>query len=176
MQGYVQVYTGDGKGKTTAAIGLAVRAAGAGLKVLFVQFIKGGRYSEIKALKALDDRIGGRIEVRQYGRGRFIKGQPDPEDVAAARRGLDEIKALMENGSGFDIIVLDEANVAVACGLFDITALLAVIDSRPETVELVITGRGADPQVVQRADLVTEMRAVKHYYEVGVAARVGIEK
>jgi cob(I)alamin adenosyltransferase len=172
MQGYIQVYTGDGKGKTTAAIGLAVRAAGAGLKVLFVQFIKGGRYSEIKALEALGDRI----EVRQYGRGRFIKGQPDLEDVTAARRGLAEIQALLKNGSDFDIIVLDEANVAVTCGLFDITALLAVIDSRPESVELVITGRGADPKVVERADLVTEMRAVKHCYAAGVAARMGIEK
>jgi cob(I)alamin adenosyltransferase len=172
MQGYVQVYTGDGKGKTTAAIGLAVRAAGAGLKVLFVQFIKGGRYSEIKALEALGDRI----EVRKYGRGRFIKGAPAPEDVAAARRGLAEIQAMMENGCDVDVIVLDEANVAVTCGLFDTAALLTVIGSRPKTVELVITGRDADPRVVQKADLVTEMRAIKHYYEAGVAARMGIEK
>jgi cob(I)alamin adenosyltransferase len=172
MQGYVQVYTGEGKGKTTAAIGLAVRAAGAGLKVLFVQFIKGNRYSEIKALEALGDRI----EVRQYGRGRFIKGKPAPEDVAAAASGLAEIQALLNRGCDFDLIVLDEANVAVTCGLFDTEALLAVIDSRPQAVELVITGRGADPKVVERADLVTEMRAVKHYYDAGVAARVGIEK
>jgi cob(I)alamin adenosyltransferase len=172
MQGYVQVYTGEGKGKTTAAIGLAVRAAGAGLKVLFVQFIKGKCTSEIRALEALGDRI----EVRQYGLGRFIKGKPAPEDVAAAESGLAEIQAMLNKGCDFDVIVLDEANVAVTCGLFDPEALLAVIDSRPPKVELVITGRGADPKVMERADLVTEMRAVKHYYDAGVAARVGIEK
>lgn len=171
-KGYLQVYTGDGKGKTTAAIGLAVRAAGAGLKVLFVQFIKGDRYSEIKALEALGDTI----TVRQYGLGRFIKGEPAPEDVQAAQRGLAETRAMMGKASGLDVVVLDEANVAVTCGLFDTEALLAVIDSRPETVELVITGRGADPRVVERADLVTEMRAVKHYFEQGVMARTGIEK
>jgi cob(I)alamin adenosyltransferase len=172
MQGYVQVYTGDGKGKTTAAIGLAVRAAGAGLTVLFVQFIKGGRYSEITALEALGDHI----EIRQYGRGRFIKGRPAPEDVTAARWGLAEIQAMLENDCDFDVIILDEANVAVTCGLFDTEALLTVIQSRPAAVELVITGRGADPRVIEKADLVTEMRAVKHYYTAGVEARMGIEK
>lgn len=172
MKGYLQVYTGNGKGKTTAAIGLAVRAAGAGLKVLFAQFIKGERYSEIKALETLNERI----TVRQYGLGRFIKGKPHPEDLQAARTGLGEIRGLLNNGCGFDVIVLDEANVAVTCGLFDTEALLAVIDCRPETVELVITGRGADPRVVEKADLVTEMREVKHYYKAGVMARTGIEK
>jgi cob(I)alamin adenosyltransferase len=172
MQGYLQVYTGDGKGKTTAAIGLSIRAAGAGLKTLFVQFIKGDRYSEIKALEPLEDRI----TVRQYGLGRFVKGKPDPEDVAAAQEGLAEIAAMMTNGCGFDLIVLDEANVAVSCGLFDTEALLEVIDRRPDRVELVITGRGADPRVIERADLVTEMREVKHYYKAGVMARTGIEK
>ncbi len=171
MKGYLHVYTGDGKGKTTAAIGLSIRAAGAGMKVLIVQFIKGGHYSEINALKPLGDRI----TVRQYGLGRFINGQPTPEDVRAAQEGLAEIATLMKNGCDVDLIVLDEANVAVACGLFDTEALLDVINCRPESVELVITGRDADPRVIEKADLVTEMRAVKHYYQNGVMARAGIE-
>lgn len=171
-KGYLQVYTGEGKGKTTAAIGLTVRAAGAGLKVLFVQFIKGDRYSEIKALETLGDRV----TVRQYGLGRFVKGKPAPEDMAAAREGLAEVGAMMTNGCGFDVIVLDEANVAITCDLFDTEALLEVIDSRPENVELIITGRGADPRIIEKADLVTEMREVKHYYKQGVMARTGIEK
>ena len=172
MKGYLQVYTGNGKGKTTAAIGLAVRAAGAGLKVLFVQFIKGGRYSEIKALETLSEHI----TVRQYGLGRFIKGKPDPRDLRAAQAGLAEVSGMLTDRCSVDVIVLDEANVAVACGLFDTQDLLEVIDRRPEAVEMVITGRGADPRVVERADLVTEMREVKHYYQAGVVARTGIEK
>ncbi len=171
MEGYVQVYTGDGKGKTTAALGLAVRAAGAGLRVLFVQFVKGMEYSEMKALQRFADLI----TVRQYGRGCFIYGEPAAEDCAAAKAGLDDVRAALVSGE-FDVVVLDEANIATSLGLFTVRELLEVIAARPTGVELVITGRDADSRVVAAADLVTEMREIKHYYQRGVQARVGIEK
>lgn len=170
-KGYVHVYTGDGKGKTTAAIGLAIRAAGAGLRVLFVQFIKGMAYSEITALKKLSDCIC----VRQYGRGRFIKGEPCSEDIDAAGRGLTEIEQALTN-DGYDMVVLDEANVAIQCSLFPIEKLVELIAAKPPHVEMVITGRYAHPFLLDCADVVTEMKEVKHYYQRGITARVGIEK
>jgi cob(I)alamin adenosyltransferase len=171
MKGYIQVYTGDGKGKTTAALGLSVRAAGAGLSVYFAQFIKAGEYSEIKALKG----FSGRITVAQFGRGRFITGAPAPEDMAAAAEGLEKVRAAMASGE-YDVIVLDEANGAVQAGLFPVAALLDIMAAKPDGVELVVTGRNAREEVVARADLVTEMREVKHYYVKGGGARLGIEK
>ena len=170
-KGYIQVYTGDGKGKTTAALGLALRAAGAGLTIYIAQFIKSGDYSEITALL----RFSERIRVEQFGRGRFVKGNPEAADVDAARNGLAAVRKALESGA-YHLVVMDEANVAATLGLFSVEDLMAVMDRSPDAVELVITGRGADPRVVARADLVTEMRAVKHYYPDGVSARVGIEK
>ena len=170
MQGFVQVYTGDGKGKTTAALGLALRAAGAGLRVYFGQFIKNADYSEIKALARFADCI----TVRQFGRGCFLLTEPAPEDRAAARRALDAIGLALTSG-GYDLVIADEANVAVALGLIEPDDLVALIDLRPEQVELVLTGRGAPDAVLARADLVTEMRCVRHYYDRGVLARQGIE-
>jgi cob(I)alamin adenosyltransferase len=170
-KGYIQVYTGDGKGKTTAALGLSIRAAGAGLKVFIGQFIKMGDYSEIKSLKRFSDCI----TVEQFGLGRFYKGKPSPEDISAARKGLHRIKEVMSSGE-YDLLILEEANVAVKCGLFDVEGLLELLNHKPEAIELVLTGRGADPRVIEKADLVTEMKAVKHYYFEGVKARVGIEK
>ena len=169
--GYTQIYTGDGKGKTTASLGLALRAAGAGLKVYIAQFIKSSDYSEIRALARYDDCI----TVEQFGMGRFIKGQPAPEDVSAARKGLQAVRNVLESGI-YQVVIMEEGNVAAACGLFGVEEILAIIDQKPGHVELVITGRGANPRVIEKADLVTEMKAVKHYYQAGVAARVGIEK
>ena len=170
MQGFVQVYTGDGKGKTTAALGLALRAAGAGLRIYFGQFIKNADYSEIKALARFADCI----TVRQFGRGCFLLTEPAPEDRAAARRALDAIGLALVSGD-YDLVIADEANVAVALGLIEPDDLVALIDQRPEQVELVLTGRGAPDAVLARADLVTEMRCVRHYYDRGVLARQGIE-
>ena len=170
MQGFVQVYTGDGKGKTTAALGLALRAAGAGLRVYFGQFIKNADYSEIKALARFADCI----TVRQFGRGCFLLTEPAPEDRAAARRGLDNVRQALVSGD-YDLVIADEANVAVALGLIEANDLVSLIDRRPEQVELVLTGRGAPDAVLARADLVTEMRCVRHYYDRGVLARQGIE-
>ena len=171
MKGYVQVYTGEGKGKTTAALGLSVRAAGAGLRVLIVQFLKAGDYSEVKALQRFSDLV----VIRQFGKGRFIKGEPSEEEVRAGVEGLAFAREALVSGR-FDVVVLEEANVAVTCGLFPVEDLLGMIASRPDHVELVITGRGADPKVMDKADLVTEMKEIKHYYSKGVQARVGIEK
>jgi cob(I)alamin adenosyltransferase len=170
-EGYVQVYTGDGKGKTTAAIGLAIRAAGAGFKVYMAQFLKKGDYSEIKAL----ERFGDLITVEQFGLGRFVKGQPETEDIVAARDGLESIKKVLSAGR-HRLVILDEANVAAACGLVSIEELLSVIEQKPDHVELILTGRGAASPVIERADLVSEVKAVKHYFNKGVKARVGIEK
>ena len=170
MQGFVQVYTGDGKGKTTAALGLALRAAGAGLRVYFGQFIKNADYSEIKALARFADCI----TVRQFGRGCFLLTEPAPEDRAAARRALEGLSEALTSGD-YDLVIADEANVAVALGLIEANDLVSLIDLRPEQVELVLTGRGAPDAVLARADLVTEMRCVRHYYDRGVLARQGIE-
>ena len=170
MQGFVQVYTGDGKGKTTAALGLAIRAAGAGMRVYIGQLVKNAAYSELATLRRLADCI----TVEQFGRGCFLLTEPAPEDVAAARRGLDAIGQAMQSG-GYDLVVADEANVAVALHLLDEADLLALIDRRPPAVELLLTGRGAPPGVIARADLVTEMRSHKHYYDRGIEARKGIE-
>lgn len=170
-KGYIQVYTGNGKGKTTAAIGLAIRAAGAGLRVFFAQFIKGMLYSEIEAL----ERFSEFITVRQYGRGCFIGKNPKQEDIEAARNGLEDIKMTMLCEE-YDVIILDEANVAVQCNLISIAQVLELINEKPFSTELIITGRYAKKEIVEAADLVTEMREVKHYYQEGVIARTGIEK
>ncbi len=171
MRGYVHVYTGNGKGKTTAALGLALRAAGAGLNVYIAQFIKHGEYSEIKALNRLSDKI----TIEQFGRGRFIKGRPSEEDLVAARRGLNQIKKILKAGK-HAVVILDEASVAVSLNLFSENELLEIIDRRPDNVEIIITGREAGPRIIEAADLVTEMKEIKHYFKSGVEARVGIEK
>ncbi|KPK36311.1 MAG: cob(I)yrinic acid a,c-diamide adenosyltransferase [Nitrospira bacterium SG8_35_1] len=171
MKGYIHIYTGNGKGKTTAALGLAIRAAGAGLRVLFAQFIKGRLYSELNALSRFSDQI----KVEQFGLPHFIHGKPAGPDIEAARRGLESVKSSMLSGS-FDMIIIDEGNVAVTFGLISKQDLLNLIAMKPENLELVITGRGALPEIIAKADLVTEMKDIKHYYDKGVDARVGIEK
>ena len=170
MKGYVQVYTGDGKGKTTAAMGLALRAAGAGLKVFIAQFVKSEKYSEIFAL----ERFADLITCRQYGSGCWLQGQPGEEDVQQARNGLDEVRRIMAAG-GHDVVILDEANIATHFGLLAADDLTALIDMKPAGVELIFTGRKADPRLIARADLVSEMREIKHYYQEGVLARKGID-
>lgn len=169
-RGYLQVYTGDGKGKTTAAMGLALRAAGRGLAVLIVQFAKARPTGEVEALR----RFSPQVEVRQFGTGSFITGKPSAADIAAAREGLACARAAAASGT-WDLLVLDEANVAVRLGLFPVDELLALVDAAGGRMEIVVTGRGADPRLLERADLVTEMREVRHYFARGVEARTGIE-
>jgi cob(I)alamin adenosyltransferase len=169
-KGYVQVYTGDGKGKTTAALGLALRAAGAGLKVFVCQFVKNQKCSEHRML----GRLGQAVTCRQYGRGLIRRGASEA-DIAAARKGLHDAAEALSVG-GYDLVILDEVNVAVYCGLIDVEDVLGLIAKKPAGIELVLTGRNAHPRIMEAADLVTEMRSVKHYYDKGVKARRGIEK
>lgn len=171
MKGYVQVYTGNGKGKTTAAFGLALRAAGAGLKVFIAQFVKGMKYSELESIKKLDDMI----TIKQYGRGWFIEKEINQEDINLAQNGLKEVRNIINSGD-YQLVILDEANIATHFKLFSPQELLDIINSKPEHVELVITGRHADPLIIDKADLVTEMHEIKHYYHKGIKARPGIEK
>ncbi len=169
--GQFQVYTGDGKGKTTAALGLALRASGAGLRVYLGQFMKAGQTSELAALKKLG------VAVEQYGSGKglLIGREAAREDVDCARAGVERVIQALR--SGYDVVIADEINCAMMCGLIGEADLMRVADERPGSVELVFTGRGASPALLKRADLVTEMRAVKHYYaEKGLPARTGIEK
>lgn len=171
VRGFVQIYTGNGRGKTTAAIGLSIRAAGAGLKVFIAQFLKQGEYSEIKTLGKFSDLIN----VEQYGSGRFVKGEPTQDEIDAAQVGLERVERALRSGE-YDLIIVEEGNVATACGLFAIQRLLDLIADKPNRMELVITGREAAPAVMEAADLVTEMVEIKHYYQRGVTARKGIEK
>jgi cob(I)alamin adenosyltransferase len=170
MKGYVQVYTGDGKGKTTAALGLALRAAGAGKKVFIAQFVKGMEYCELDSLAHLAPFI----ECKQFGRKKFIHGEPEPEDYAAAENGLNEVRSMIQSRI-FDVIILDEMNVALDMKLIPLEDVLSLIDEKPEDLELILTGRNAHPRIIERAHLVTEMRNIKHYFQKGVQARKGIE-
>jgi cob(I)alamin adenosyltransferase len=171
MKGYVQVYTGDGKGKTTAAIGLALRAVGAGLKVFMGQFVKGMEYSELKSLA----RLAPELVVKQYGREKFVHNKPQEEDFLAAKAGYEEVKKIIQSAQ-YDVVILDEANIAVYFQVLSVEDMLALIDEKPDSVELVFTGRKADPRLLAMADLVTEMKEIKHYYSKGITAREGIEK
>jgi len=170
MQGYVHVYTGNGKGKTTAALGLAIRAAGAGKKVFFGQFVKSKRYHEIDLI---EEQIPA-IRTARFGRGCFIIGEPAREDKDAALEGLKEIRKIMNSGD-FDIIILDEINIATYYDLIDPEEIVKLIREKPGPMELVLTGRYACDPILKIADIVTEMKEIKHYYQEGVKARKGIE-
>jgi cob(I)alamin adenosyltransferase len=169
-KGYVQIYTGDGKGKTTAALGLALRAAGYGMHTYIGQFIKGRPYGE---LEALSDHPC--ITIEQYGDVHHVQRKEiTPEHVARVRRGLERVREAMHSGQ-YDLVVLDEVNVVLWFKLLRVEEVLALLDDRPLNVEVILTGRRAPQQLIDRADLVTEMREVKHYYQQGVMARQGIE-
>lgn len=170
-QGLVQVYTGDGKGKSTAAFGLALRAMGRGLKVKIVQFLKGNtRYGEIIATKDL-----AAIDVVQFGSPEFVNPlHPREEDRQMARDALDHGREALLSGQ-YHLVILDEVNVAAKLGLISVDDILALIKEKPKAVELVLTGRDADPRVIEAADLVTQMTLIKHPYEKGISARYGIE-
>lgn len=172
-KGYIHIYTGNGKGKTTAALGLALRAAGYGIRTYIGQFIKSQPYGEIEAAK----RLGSLITIEQFGRKGFIHvtENPDAEDIARAQRGLERSLKMMLSGR-YQIIILDEINVAIYFGLIKEKEVLDFISQKPEQVELILTGRYAPASVIRRADLVTEMKEKKHYYQKGIKARKGIEK
>jgi cob(I)alamin adenosyltransferase len=172
-QGQVQVYTGNGKGKTTAALGLAFRAVGRGLRVCMVQFIKGGgQYGE----HAAAEKFFPELTIHQTGRdGWIFRDRLDPEDIRIAGQAL-ELARLALVGEEYDLVILDEINGAAWFGLITVENILDLVALKPPRVELVLTGRSADERVIAAADLVTEMTEIKHYYQQGVPARIGIEK
>ncbi len=169
-KGRVQVYTGSGKGKTTAALGVALRAAGAGIRVFIGQFCKGQASSEATAL----ERFADCITLQRYGCTDFICGPPTAADIAAAQAGFAEIKAVLAAGE-YPLVILDEACIACHFALIEPDELCAAIAARPPHVEVIVTGRNAPEALTAMADLVTEMREIKHYYADGVNARQGIE-
>lgn len=170
-EGKVQVYTGNGKGKTTAALGLMLRAAGAGMEIYFGQFMKTGNTSEARALREF---LSGAVTMEQYGSGEELSGPDRERDAACARAGYDKARAALVSGQ-YDLVVLDEILVAEHLGLLAVDDLLRLMDGRPAHTELVFTGRWAAEAVCQRADLVTEMGEVRHYFQSGLPARTGIE-
>ncbi|HDD25452.1 MAG TPA: cob(I)yrinic acid a,c-diamide adenosyltransferase [Chloroflexi bacterium] len=169
--GYVQVYTGDGKGKTTAALGLALRASGHGLRTYIGQFMKGQSYGELNALREHP-----LITIEQYGDVRCIhREEVTPAHISQAQAGLDRAREALLSQE-YAIVVLDEVNVSIWFGLLTVEDVLAFLDIRPPQVEVILTGRRAPQELIERADLVTEMVEVKHYYQQGVLARKGIER
>ncbi|MEI7817250.1 MAG: cob(I)yrinic acid a,c-diamide adenosyltransferase [Desulfuromonadales bacterium] len=170
-QGCIQVYTGNGKGKTTAALGLALRAVGRGLRVCMFQFIKGsGRYGEHLAA----EKLAPLMTIIQTGRPGWVNTKDITADRQTAQEALVQAQELLASGD-FDLFICDEINGAIGFGLIDVEQVLDLISLKPEKTELVLTGRNAHEKVIEAADLVTEMREIKHYYKAGVTARTGIE-
>lgn len=172
--GYVQIYTGDGKGKTTASLGLALRALGHGWKVLVIQFTKGDQgtsYGElISATKFLPN-----LHVVQFGMDRIVYSHNvSLGDFKEARKGLDYAKKAIESGE-YQLVILDEINICIDLGMIKVSEVKEILRNKPETLELVLTGRRAHPELVAMAHLVTEMKPIKHYFDIGVLARQGIE-
>jgi len=170
-RGLVQVYTGNGKGKTSAAFGLALRAIGRGLKVYIIQFIKGGfDYGELYTIDKLPN-----LKLKAFGRGKFIIEKPaGKEDVALAEEALALAEKVVKSDE-YDIVILDEINVALSLRLISLEKVLELIKNKPKHVELVLTGRNAADEIVEAADLVTEMKEIKHPFSKGYQARKGIE-
>jgi len=170
-RGFVQVYTGNGKGKTTAAFGLALRAAGHGLQTYIGQFMKGQMYGEVQALR--DNPL---VEIEQYGDAVCVRREEvTAEHAARARRGMERAREKMCSGD-FDMVILDEVNVTIWFGMLAVDEVLELLEQRPPGVEVILTGRYAPAEILAKADLVTEMREVKHYFAQGVLARDGIER
>jgi len=170
-KGLVQVYTGDGKGKTSAAFGLALRAVGRGLKVYIIQFIKGGfDYGELYIVEKIPN-----LKLATFGRGKFVTEIPPSEEDSKLAREAFELAKRVVKGGEYDVVVLDEVNVALNLKMINIEEVIDLIKNKPKHVELILTGRYAPVQIIDAADLVTEMREVKHPYTQGVPPRKGIE-
>jgi len=167
----IQIYTGKGKGKTTAALGLALRAIGHGLKVIMIQFMKGQiNYGELEAINLLPNFV-----IEQYGRPEFVNPEkPDKEDIQLAKDGLERAKNIIKSGE-FDMVILDEINVAVSFGLISADEVIELIKQTPEKTELILTGRDMPYEFAEYADLISEIREVKHYFQKGTPSRKGIE-
>ncbi len=167
----IEVYTGDGKGKTTAAFGLALRAIGHNWRVLIIQFMKGdSNYGELRTARHIPS-----LEIRQFGQRTFVeRGNPQPEDLRLAREGMEFAREAIQSGK-YQMVILDEINVAVDFGLVPLEELLELVRNCPDSIELVLTGRNAKSQLIELADLVSEIREIKHPFQKGVVNRVGID-
>ncbi len=171
-KGYIHVYTGNGKGKTTAALGQALRAAGSGLKTFIVQFMKDFPYGEVKSIRHWN----GWIELEQCGNDTFVldKRLPGKSDFEAAKQGLQRVQEAMLSGK-YSIVIMDEICVAIHFGLLNTETILLLLEKKPMSVEMILTGRYCPSELIEKADLVTEMHEIKHYYQKGIEARKGIE-
>ena len=174
--GYIQVYTGDGKGKTTASLGLAMRALGRCWKVLIIMFTKGGdNYGELHSFRNLSPEIAQNLTIVQAGLDRIVYSDNKTEhDFKEIKKGWELAKKAILNDE-YNLIILDEANIAIDLGLIDIKEVLDVLKNKPEDMEIVLTGRNAKQEIIDIAHLVSEIKPVKHYWDTGIAARKGIE-
>ena len=170
QKGYIHVYTGNGKGKTTAAFGLAVRALCAGYSVYVGQFVKSMKYNETKLTELFP-----KLQIEQLGSGCYINRKPSLEDINQAKVALKHCTEILRNGM-YDVVILDELNIALHFGLVELEEVLQTLKQRPSHVEVVITGRYAPKELIEVADLVTEMQEIKHYYQAGVLSRNGIDR
>lgn len=171
MKGLVHIYFGDGKGKTTAAMGLAVRAAGSGFNVLILQFLKNGKTGELASLKRLENVT----VIRGKGGMKFVCNMSEKEKKEALRIHTENLKEAMEQAENYQMVILDEALGACACGLLDHNLLCGFLDNKPEGLEVVLTGRNPSQELLDRADYISEIKKLRHPYDKGVLARKGIE-
>ena len=171
-KGYIQIYTGNGKGKTTAALGQALRAAGRGLKTFIVQFMKNSPYGEIKILEQMPNWV----TLEYYGNDSFVFSNKaaGETDIYMAQQALHRARKAMSSNK-YDIVIMDEVCVALFFALLKTQDVLSLLEEKPGNIELILTGRYCPPELIEKADLVTEMQEIKHYYQKGVAARKGIE-
>ncbi len=174
--GYIQVYTGNGKGKTTASLGLAMRALGRCWKVLIIMFTKGGDdYGELNSFRNLSPEISKNLTIVQAGLDRIVyENNKNANDEAEIKKGWELAKKVIKNDE-YNLVILDEANIAIDLGLIDINEVIEVLKNKPDEMEIVLTGRNADPRIIELAHLVSEIKPVKHYWNTGIAARKGIE-
>lgn len=176
QHGYIQIYTGNGKGKTTASLGLAMRALGRKWKVLIVMFTKGGdNYGELKSFKNLSDEISNNLTIVQAGLDRIVyAGNKNADDEKEIQQGWEITKKAIENDE-YQLIILDEINIAIDLDILDIDEVIEVLKNKPKDMEIVLTGRNAHKKAIEIAHLVSEIKPVKHYWDTGVVARKGIE-
>ncbi len=174
--GYIQVYTGNGKGKTTASLGLAMRALGRCWKVLIIMFTKGGDdYGELNSFRNLSPEIAKNLTIVQAGLDRIVyENNKNANDEAEIKKGWELAKKVIKNDE-YNLVILDEANIAIDLGLIDLDEVVDVLKNKPEEMEIVLTGRNANPKIIELAHLVSEIKPIKHYWDTGIAARKGIE-
>ncbi len=174
--GYIQVYTGNGKGKTTASLGLAMRALGRCWKVLIIMFTKGGNdYGELNSFRNLSPEIAKNLTIVQAGLDRIVyENNKNADDAQEIKKGWELAKKVIKNDE-YNLVILDEANIAIDLGLIDLDEVIDVLKNKPDEMEIVLTGRNANPKIIEIAHLVSEISPVKHYWDTGIAARKGIE-